>query len=112
MQTNTLQTEIIKKGANIEKIVQRVVREPHLLQEAFDGLAADKVKVKYGCLKLLRLLSETKPDILYPEIGRLFLLFDSENNIFKWGAIIIIGNLAAVDSERKIDEALDRYRVV
>jgi hypothetical protein len=57
----------------------------------------------------LRIISERKPNVLYPEIGRLIRLLDSENNIFKWGAIIIVGNLAAVDSERKIDRILDRY---
>jgi hypothetical protein len=109
MKTNTLQTEISKKRATIEKLAERVVSRPELLQEAFDGLGADTARVKYGCLKLLRIISERKPNILYPEIGRLIRLLDSENNIFKWGAIIIIGNLAVVDSERKIDRILDRY---
>ena len=109
MKTNTLQTEINNQRTTIEKLAERVVRRPELLPEAFDGLGADTARVKYGCLKLLRIISERKPDILYPEIGRLIRLLDSENNILKWGAIIIIGNLAAVDSERKIDRILDRY---
>jgi hypothetical protein len=109
MQTNTLQTEINKKRITIEKLAEKVVSQPELLQEAFDGLGADTARVKYGCLKLLRIISERKPDILYPEIGRLIRLLDSENNIFKWGAIIIVGNLAAVDSEKKIDRILERY---
>ena len=50
-----------------------------------------------------------KPSVLYPEIGRFFRLLDSESNIFQWGAIIIVGNLAAVDSAGKIDAVLDRY---
>jgi hypothetical protein len=109
MKTNTLQTEINNQRTTIEKLAERVVSRPELLQEAFDGLGADTARVKYGCLKLLRIISERKPDILYPEIGRLIRLLDSENNIFKWGAIIIVGNLAAVDSERKIDDILNRY---
>jgi len=109
MKTNTLQTEINNKRITIEKLAERVVRRPELLQEAFDGLGADQARVKYGCLKLLRIISESKPEILYPEISRFIQLLDSENNIFKWGAIIIVGNLAVVDSERKIDHILDRY---
>ena len=109
MRTNVITTEVIKPDADIEKLVERVVSRPELLQEAFNGLGADTARVKYGCLKLLRLVSERKPSILYAEIGRFFQLLDSENNIFKWGAIIIIGNLAAVDTEGKIDEVLDRY---
>jgi hypothetical protein len=79
------------------------------LPEVFAGLGAETARIKYGCLMSLRLISETRPDILYPEIGRLFGLLDSENNILKWGAIIMIGNLAAVDSRGKIDAILDRY---
>ena len=109
MKTTTLQTKIDKKTTTIEKLAERVISRPELLPEAFDGLAAETARVKYGCLKLLRIVSERKPNVLYPEIDRFFRLLDNENNIFKWGAIIIIGNLAAVDSERKIDRILDRY---
>ena len=109
MKTNTLQAEINTKRTTIEKLAERVVSRPKLLHAAFDGLGADMARVKYGSLKLLRIISERKPDILYPEIGRLIRLLDNENNIFKWGAIIIIGNLAVVDSERKIDRILNRY---
>jgi len=109
MKTNAITTEIIKKGADIRKLAEQVASHPKLLSEAFDGLGADKARIKYGCLKLLRILSERKPGILYPEIDRFFRLLDSENNVFKWGAIIIVGNLAAVDSGGKIDDILDRY---
>jgi len=98
-----------QKAASPETTARRVVRHPDLLPEIFAGLGAESARVKYGCLKALRLISEKRPDILYPEIGRLFRLLDSENNIMKWGAIIMVGNLAGVDAEGKIDEILDRY---
>jgi len=109
MKKNSLLIEINNQRTTIEKLAERVVRRPELLPEAFEGLAADTARVKYRCLKLLRIISESKPDILYSDIGRFIQLLDSENNIFKWGANIIIGNLAAVDSEQKIDRILDRY---
>jgi hypothetical protein len=34
---------------------------------------------------------------------------DHENSVMQWGAILIIANLAAVDSDRKIDLILERY---
>jgi hypothetical protein len=109
MKTNTLLTEINNRRITTEKLAERVVSQPELLREAFGGLGADTARVKYGCLKLLRIISESKPEILYPEIGRFIQLLDSENNIFKWGSIIIVGNLAVVDSGKKIDRILDRY---
>ena len=85
------------------------MRKPRLLPEVFDGLNAESARVKYGSLKVLRIISEKKPEVVYPEIHRFFQLLDSENTLLKWGAIIIIGNLAAVDSEGRIERILPRY---
>jgi len=85
------------------------MRNPQLLPEVFDGFSAESARVKYGSLKVLRIISEKKPEVVYPEIHRFFQLLDSENTLLKWGAIIIIGNLAAVDSEGRIDHILPRY---
>ena len=109
MQTTNLQIKIAAPSANLENVADSVVRQPELLAELFDGLRADTARVKYGCLKVLRFVSEKEPAVLYPEIDRLFDLLDCENNILKWGAIICIGNLAAVDSQGKIDRRLNKF---
>ena len=107
MNTISLHAEIAKR--NFATLAKNTIRQPARLPEVFEGLNAEKARIKYGCLKLLRLISEQRPELLYPHIGRFFELLGSENNIFKWGAIIIIGNLACVDAERKIDAQVDRY---
>jgi hypothetical protein len=109
MSMTAIPEEIARKIAKLEALAQRVGRHPGLLPEVFAGLGATPARVKYGCLKLLRTLSESRPDLLYPEMGRLVQLLRSENQIMKWGAILMLGNLAAVDSERKIDGILAEY---
>jgi hypothetical protein len=106
---NAQQTKLEKKAASPENLARAVIKKPSLVPEVFDGLTADKARVKYGCLKSLRLISEKRPDILYRAFDRLLQLLDSKNNILKWGATIIIGNLATVDLEGKIEGILDRY---
>ncbi len=91
---NTLQTKLARKSASHETLAGNIIKHPKSLREAFEGLGADEARVKYGCLKVLRIISEKKPAVLYPEFDRLVSLLDSENNIFKWGAILCIGNLA------------------
>jgi hypothetical protein len=86
-----------------------IAEQTRSIPELFAGLGADKPGIKYGCLKALRAISEKNPAALYPEFDRFVAMLDSENNIFKWGAAQIIGNLAAVDSEDKIGPILDRY---
>jgi hypothetical protein len=104
-----LHAALARKCATAEELAARVRRQPGSLKEVFDGLQADTARVKYGSLKVLRILSEQEPNLLYPQIQRFFHLLGSENTILKWGAIIIVGNLAAVDSEGRIDLILDRY---
>jgi hypothetical protein len=109
MPINPLYTEIGGLSVNLEAIADRVARRTDSLPQVFAGLRADKPKIKYGCLKVLRIISEKKPAVLCPAFDQLVDLLDSENNILKWGAIIILGNLAVVDSDNKIDGILDRY---
>lgn len=59
--------------------------------------------------KVLQIVSERGPEVLYPKIGFFIDLLDTDNRIIRWNAILITGNLAAVDSKRKIDRILHRY---
>lgn len=109
MKTMRLHDELTKKPANHEALAAQVIRQPEVLPEVFEGLTADTARVKYGCLKLLRIISEQRPHILYPSFEKFLPLLGSDNNILKWGAIIVIGNLATVDTEGKIEATLEQY---
>jgi hypothetical protein len=109
MPVNDLLHKIAQPSVNLVAIADQVAREPGLLPAVFAGLGADKARTRFGCLKVLRILSTKNPAVLYPEFDRFVALLDSDNSIFKWGASIIIGNLAAVDSEGRTDRILTRY---
>lgn len=72
-------------------------------------MAVDTARIKFTSQKIIRLISETKPEILYPYFETFKKQFYSENTILKWGAILIIGNLATVDTKNQIDNFLDEY---
>ena len=109
MSGSKLQQEIAKKDTDLEKIAEKALKKPELLSEVLEGLGSDKARIKYGCEKVLRLISEKRPEILYPRIDSFISLLDSDNNFLKWGAIHTIANLAAVDSEEKFEGIFDRY---
>jgi len=109
MSSSTVPSELSGKTVSHEAFASRVASHPALLSEVFAGLGADEARVKYGCLKVLRLISEREPAVVYPWFGRLAALLESENTVLKWGAIIIFGNLAAVDTQGKLDKILTRY---
>ena len=101
--------QISKKGSDKEKIARRVIKNPDLVPELLDGLNADRARVKYGCEKVLRIIGEKKPEVLYPHFNLFVKLLDSDNNFLKWGAIITISNLARVDSKKKFEKISAKY---
>lgn len=71
-------------------------------------LASKDPKVKYGCAKNLLAVARENPAEIYPELDFFVGLLESANNIIKWTAIDIIGNLARVDEAKKIDALLGK----
>ena len=105
----TRQRRIAADGFDPEELARRVAARPRLLPAVLDGLGAGEARVRYGCLKVLRLLSERRPSVLYPAFDRIAGLMDSPRNILRWGGILIVGNLAAVDRDGRTDALLERY---
>lgn len=101
--------EIADQSPRLEGIANRVAANSDLIPEIFAGLNSEKARIRYGCLKVLQIISESKPAVLYPFFEKFVDLLDIEKTIIQWGAIIILGNLASVDTENKIDRILDRY---
>ncbi|RMF58959.1 MAG: hypothetical protein D6743_17030, partial [Calditrichaeota bacterium] len=109
MTNSKLLQQISQKECDKEEIAEQVIKKPELLSEVFEGLSADKASIKYGCDKILRIISQKEPSLLYPKIDFFIHNLDCENTFLKWGAIDIIANLAAVDSDKKIEKILDQY---
>ena len=72
------------------------------------NLASDKPSVKYCTAKRAVELSKEKPRALYPKLDVFVPFLDGDNRIFKWTAIIIIGNLAIVDKNNRIDRLVPK----
>ncbi|MFC2084242.1 hypothetical protein ACFLS9_04220 [Bacteroidota bacterium] len=109
MNESELYKQLLKKDLDLKRIKNKITKEPELIPLLFTGFKSNKAILKYRCLKLVRLISEESPDLIYPYIKKLIGLLDSENNIMKWGAIIIISNLAAVDKDNVIEKNFNKY---
>lgn len=109
MTDSKLFQQISKKDSDKEAIAAKVIDKPELLSDIFEGLKADQANIKYGCDKILRRISEKAPALLYPHFNFFANNLSSENTFFKWGAIHILANLAAADSENKFERICDQY---
>jgi hypothetical protein len=109
MPDSKLLQQISQKASDKEAIAAKVINQPELLSEIFEGLNSDQANIKYGCDKILRLVSEKAPALLYPYFDFFAGNLNSENTFLKWGAIHILANLAAVDAENKFERIFDKY---
>ena len=101
--------KISEKGSDKEGLANAVIGDPRVIPELIEALNDRKGSIKFGCEKVLRLISERKPELIYPYFDNFVDLLDSDNKILKWGAIMTIANLAAVDSENKFEKIFEKY---
>ena len=98
-----------RKGADPGRVADAAARNPEMLASVLEGLAAKEARVRYGCAKVLMIISEKWPSALYPRFDFLAGLLDSENKILQWNATWILANLTAVDTRNKFERVFDRY---
>ena len=77
------------------------IKTPRLLEKVMEGLGPETARIKLGCAKALRVLSETHPGLLYPQFDFFVHLLDHQNKIFQWEAARVLSQLARVDAEDK-----------
>jgi len=109
MNKSNILNDLENKAANAEDLARNVIEKPSLLAKIFDGISSDNARARFKSAKTLRIISEKKPTMLYSKMDFFIKLLDSKNNILKWIAIDVIGNLASVDSENKFDKLFNKY---
>ncbi len=98
-----------KKEIKAEDVAKNVIKDPSLLPEIFNGVSSANALIRYGCAKILRIVSEENPEKLYPRMDLFIEQLNSDKRILKWNALYIIANLARVDVEDKFDDIFDKY---
>lgn len=97
------------KGADLSVVAQSAIEEPGLICELIAGVSAPKGTVRYAFEKVLRQISEQRPELLLPHFDVFVHMLDHENSFLKWGAIMTLANLIAVDSQKRFDAVFERY---
>ncbi len=97
-----------RAGLETEEVILKAVKNPRMVEELLSGLSAPDSS-KLARAKALNLLSERHPESLYLHYDFFVCLLDDPHRILKWNAIIILGNLAGVDSQRRFDTVFSAY---
>lgn len=101
--------ELGNKENKPEDYVEQVMENLDLLPTILSGVQSSKARVKFGSAKMLKIISEKDPQVLYPHMSFFIDLLENENNILRWITIDVIGNLSNVDTKKKFDEIFNKY---
>jgi hypothetical protein len=101
--------EELKKKYNLEVYIALVMTDNSVIPLLFDLIEQDKSSLKFLCEKIIRELSQEKPELLYPYFERMSQLLDSENNFIKWGFILSLPNMLTVDQEHKWEKISKQF---
>jgi len=101
--------ELEHQKIDAERLAKQCIHWPEFIPVLIGGLAHEKARVKYGCAKALRILSDKRPELLYANFDFFADLLDHKNRIFQWEATYLLAGLASADKLRKIDQLLDKY---
>lgn len=100
---------IHQAALNPPQLARKAISNPHMFPAIIEGLKADKARIKYGCAKAIRIISEQRPDLLYPHFDFFVGRLDHENKIFQWDAAFVLSQLARADEADKFAAVFDRY---
>jgi hypothetical protein len=98
-----------QKGADSEAIAKRVIAHPAAVAKLIEAIQTEKGTARYNYEKVLRLVSERKPELIYPWFDAFVTLLDNDNSFLKWGAVMTVANLVAVDAENKFEPVFRKY---
>ncbi len=101
--------QLRQAGSAPHQLAREAIADPRWLDEITTGLNAQTARIKYGCAKALRLISEERPDLLYDRFDFFRRLLDHPNKILQWEATFMLSHLARVDAEDKFAAIFERF---
>jgi len=88
---------------------KKLFEKPDLITQYLDGLLSKNENYRYNCFKILNIISEEKPELLYQHWVFFENHLKSDNEYHKMSAAIILANLTAVDKDKKFEKMFDEY---
>jgi len=106
---NTPLALVDRAAFNPRQLAAETLRESGLLSDLITGLSAEKAPTRFSCAKALLLLSEERPELLYPHFDFFASRLRHPNKIFQWNASLVLANLAGIDVEDRFAAFFDQY---
>jgi hypothetical protein len=93
-----------------EKATILGLTNPSVLRDILKCAGSEKKRIKNASAKCLREISRIAPEKLYSNFDYFVRLINSDDNILKWNAVYILGDLTDVDKGNKFNlKVLEQY---
>ena len=102
-------SDLIDKQNDVESVARMALEDATVLSELLEGIQSSQDFIRYNSFKVILLISENHPEILYPQWALFKKMLDSNNGYFRLIAIQIIANLTKVDTENRFEKLFDKY---
>ena len=97
------------KNMNVEVMAKEALKDEKILSELLDNLKTKNETVRYNSSKVLNLLSEKNPEVLYPKWDYFVELLSTDHTYWKLSVIPIIANLVRIDLENKFEAIFEKF---
>lgn len=101
--------DLEKRTPEQQRTATTAIKDDKLLSSLLYGMLVKKCPVRYGNFKVVSLISEQHPEVLYPKWDFFEDMLKSKNNTYIFYAIHIMANLAKVDKLGKFEQIFDLY---
>lgn len=102
-------SDLENKDINLDIYAKKIYEKPDLITQYLEGLLSKNETYRYNCFKVLYLISEKKPEMLYSHWDLFINHLKSENDYHKMNAVLIIANLSSVDTEDRFVKVFDIF---
>lgn len=102
--------KIINQKADFSvEVAGKVIEDPSLLDTIFNNISSPTARIKFRSSKILLIISDKQPLLIYPHIKFFIELLDSDNKVLLWNALDVLANLTRVDEDHEFDSIFNRY---
>jgi len=102
-------SELENKDIEPNVFAEKIIKDSSLVDDFLSGLLSKNETYRYNCFKILNIVSEKEPSVLYFHWDFFTDHLKSENDYHKMSAVIIISNLTAVDKENRFESVFDEF---
>ena len=101
--------DLDRKDADIESIAEKARKDEEVLSDVVKGVLSSTEVLRFNSFKVLLLVSEENPELLYPYWDTFVAMLTSDNAYQRHIAVYLIADLTRKDAECKFEDIFDTY---